>query len=359
MDTECEPQMEDPCHDPYDSLLEGHNQPPTTQSTSLAARRESWGTKIKQCFDFITVEPLTLFYQFAIVSQTTTNGEYILLVYEHLYEHNGTNISTGVDTVSKGEILAATQSADFITIISLLSALPPLFLVYFYGTISDHVGRKRVLMIPVIGQSIGVFLNMMIVYGNLDVYWFLLPTCLIYISGGPLVLNTLVYAYICDIATFTHRTTRMLYIKVAETAALALGQLLTGFLITYCGYFYTQMLMFFVSFIGVIYIIFAVKESRPADHGKRSFNIMGILRTLPRIICAHDGNWRRLKMSVYSYVIAINALYDSGGLIVSVISSTYNIKCETHAISQYNVSLSWPFFYEGDNACKTLLSRIE
>ncbi len=144
---------------------------------------------------------------------------------------------------------------------SLVNFVPYMTMLLVIGSYSDTHGRKIALILPILGSSIKILLDMAIVYFDLPVWCFLFGV-VEYCFGGIYTLFVACFAYIADTVPKEMRATRMAIIDATIIGVSAVGHFLVGYLIRWVGYFYPYLFCLGGKFITLIYAIFFIPETR-------------------------------------------------------------------------------------------------
>ncbi len=257
----------------------------------------------------------------AFNSLITLNSEYFVAYYNTLYL-GFTNALTNmtVTALEKPEAIAqAAQSASSVSGLTMLVmgviAVP---ISYLMGSYSDTVGRRIVLLMPVTGLILASVLELLLMYFKFSSGWFYLTVAIIGISGGPCALLGIAFAYIADITTDGTKMKRMLYITVTAIGSMCITQVLTGVILNNAGFVYAMLYVFFLVVSALVYILSILRESLLVRSAPTAFLSAHSLSKFVHMLTRSDGQYRRLKLVVYSYLIVNESAHVFGLVLVSM-----------------------------------------
>ncbi|XP_067681483.1 lysosomal proton-coupled steroid conjugate and bile acid symporter SLC46A3-like [Haliotis asinina] len=214
--------------------------------------------------------------------------QYINSCYWEVYS-NGT-ISTNnqspcranVSDEASGVEVRVQQSTSLETLkICLCFLIPSVFVNMFVGSYSDHIGRKALFLLPMLGSTCKYVGFLLVVKFHLNLNFLLIGTLMDGLSGSIFTFILANMAYAADVTT-THsaRTLAIVITDCSLSIATALGQIMTGFLIQKLDYFYASVIYTTIILLAIAIVIFGitetvkkteVKELSPVVHFKKVF----------------------------------------------------------------------------------------
>ncbi|XP_078657404.1 proton-coupled folate transporter-like [Branchiostoma floridae x Branchiostoma belcheri] len=237
----------------------------------------------------VTVEPIQFFVLTALFMTSSLRQQYIYYrigngtVNEQGSSCYGNSSNSSAYQERQNDQAEATQWA---TAIQLTSGIPALVVTVMIGSLSDKLGRKLNITIPVIGSLINFTVAAFVVQFNLPIAALLPGYFFLGLGGSAAALSGGCYAYIADITL----KGRSRYFRQALLAAAAGA---SGIVAALGGNFWFQQLgfplgisqpfWFTVGLTGfcLLYTIFAVKETCPRKPGSQLCavsNITGIFQ---------------------------------------------------------------------------------
>ncbi|XP_046342965.1 solute carrier family 46 member 3-like [Haliotis rufescens] len=222
--------------------------------------------------DRVTLTVVVMLYMCANTSVLPVYTQYIHSRYEDVYSNDANSSTT---PPSKPPHLAyANEDADEVQVrvqqstsyaiikLSLCALIPPAFVNMVMGSYSDHIGRKVLFILPLLGCSCKYLVFISVVKFHLHLNFLILGVLLDGFSGSSSTFVLANMAYAADV-TKTHAT-RTLAIVIADSSvsvAIALGQLMTGLLIENLGYFYPPIINTGLILLAIAIVTFGLTET--------------------------------------------------------------------------------------------------
>ena len=116
------------------------------------------------------------------------------------------------------------------------------------------------------------------------------------------LINSSSYAYIADVTTRESRAMRLTFVEVMVGVANTLGQLATGFVIDYLGFFLAHILLLVIMVANLFYVVVLLGETNPRkDPGRSSLlSLDSITRPVKLYVKDNGTNRRWIMISVLS-----------------------------------------------------------
>jgi len=206
----------------------------------------------------ITVEPVLLFYMFCIFMSFPLLQQ---LAYRKICEveynvttcHNLTHFQQNVIQKKTSNWIIYQSAA--LTVSSICSSL-------VFGSWSDSVGRKAIMILPPIGSalmSVNHLLN--IHFFQLDVNYLLIGVIVSGLFGGFATVLSAVFSYMSDITDKNSRTLRIGILESMVFLGASSGELVAGILLDNAGFMAAYGVVLAVNVCIVFYIVFVLQES--------------------------------------------------------------------------------------------------
>ncbi|KAJ3021478.1 hypothetical protein HKX48_008412 [Thoreauomyces humboldtii] len=154
-------------------------------------------------------------------------------------------------------------TANWQMILALATSVPALIAIPMVGALSDRVGRKPALLLPVLSGLVGVIGLLAVAQFGAPIYVLLCAHLLQGCLGGYTAIMMLVYAYLADVVAVDRRSQVFTSVEALMFAAFTAGP--------YCGGVLTRMLpsgvigVFWISVVGKLialaYVLFILPES--------------------------------------------------------------------------------------------------
>ncbi|XP_054706590.1 proton-coupled folate transporter-like [Uloborus diversus] len=212
------------------------------------------------------VEVLIFLYMFAyalrMVSQTTIIMDKVCLVHFNHSSSICSNISDYPDI--KNEVVKLAN--NYIIGYNLLSFLPASILVTFIGSWSDKYSRKIPLFIALMGMLLDdILITLLSIFMNTRVEYLFVPAFLNGFSGSFVAITAIAYSYISDASTPSNRTMKYTLFQASYGFAMPIGVLASGYIFMYYGYVSIFSLATAVHVLALLWLLFAVAETRGFD----------------------------------------------------------------------------------------------
>ena len=301
----------------------------------------------------VTIEPAVLMFFMAYAMTSTMRTEYVShrLKEEYLdqQEHSISIRSPWTDycdqsiNVTASEIAnlenAQAEASYWLLIYNALQILPAVFISPLIGAWSDQSGRKRAMLLPVIGYFFGTAMWVAIIYLNASKSWLSVAQFVIGIFGDFPTFVAVCNAYMCDIATLESRTYRMVILGIIIEFATGVSQIVVGFWIFYYGFGPPFCFVFAVVTLTGVYIIFAVKEyhiGSSESHGLFSVKQFDAVYAL----FANADSKKRIHIVSYLVVLGVHMMIlHSSYLLVLLYTLSYPL-CWTSIVIGFYLACS-------------------
>ena len=189
----------------------------------------------------ITVEPIMFLFMFSMYLYFALIQLYFYQKFglKALEDANGTDMAPNdsfcVNSSLLGSILGNGTNDEVEGQASLLELInsSPQFAIsvvaaLIAGPISDKYGRKPGLLFALIGNTLAATINILLVYFNLSVYYFLASSMLMGATGGFTIIMTVSIAYISDVSSKKWLTLRISLLQAMFYVSKALADAITG-----------------------------------------------------------------------------------------------------------------------------------
>ena len=219
----------------------------------------------------ITVEPVTFCYACALILHMPLIQQF---VYQRISEQRGIKTtmyendkssacespSTDVhEQETRNDVQALTAYIHLGVILS--ASLPSLFTSLLWGTWSDKVGRKVILLLPVAGGAIDSICIIVTIYARLPLYYLFIGGFIHGICGFFTTMILAVFAYIADITSEQSRATRLGVIEAVAFISGMTSHLTSGWWIRHLGFMAPYLFILALHTFSLGYIICVLPES--------------------------------------------------------------------------------------------------
>ena len=204
--------------------------------------------------------PTFMFYLSVFITLPIASQVVIQLICDMREDHNNDDDCTSSD-VSK--------HAAMVALYLQFSLYLPAFLVAgFYGLMADRLGRKLVMLIPLVGYVIYLCCFVGVVYFKPSLWRYILTVgCFIFgCSGGFSTFSMAVFSYVSDLTASKQLSTRSYYFALIEGVLLLSGMLtfVGGVWAANRGFVEPLLFTLLNTLACILYVVFFLKESFPS-----------------------------------------------------------------------------------------------
>ena len=284
---------------------------------------------------WLTVEPVLLFYMFsaflsyntsqvflkhAICQQTTT----CTALLGHAYQgHNVSQQQQAGSTLglsSCGEELhdieqrVQSEASHWLLYLNIASGIPSILVSLFYGGLSDILGRKLFIILPVIGTAFNAATVLAVIYFGsvLSLSFLLLGSLVAGLLGNFSVVNFAVYSYASDVSSDRKRTRQIGILESMTYLGGTLSLVVGGLWITKANSFSPPLWCVIACNVAIlIYVIVALPESWSlrSDHRIRLYNLINSIgNNILGYFTLLFTSWRLAVLMLMFFVVEINFL---------------------------------------------------
>lgn len=248
-------------------------------SNSPEEKSRSLGLPLRACSAFwrakiITVEPAFFLFMWA-------RHLYLPLYEQYYYVHYGAQIlrntsfsfpngsfclnSSEVDEYAgNGSFKSVeTSSNDLLVYGQIANQIPSIIASLFLGPLSDRFGRKPFLFLICTGSALQGLLALLIVYFQLNPYYFIIGNFISGATGDFSGLMAVGLSYVADISTERWRGLRIGIVEAVSGLGAALGPLLGGIWLQKDNCDFVPVLWFYIASnaAAAVYFLFFIPES--------------------------------------------------------------------------------------------------
>lgn len=259
----------------YKQIKEIDKKTLTTVEDNKSDSARGYG-KVKAFFETvvnnISVEPVTFCYACALILHAPLIQQY---VYQRLSEEHGLpgNINNDISTCdiptqppsdqSLSEIRDNVQSLTsyFHMCIILSAAVPSLFMALFLGSWSDKVGRRVVIMLPVIGGLLDSACIIATILLQAPLYFLCIGSFANGVCGFFTTMILAVFAYIADVTDSKDRSLRLGILEAVAFTSGMISHMTSGWWIHHLGFKAPYIFIFSLHLFSLLYVLFILPES--------------------------------------------------------------------------------------------------
>ena len=296
-----------------------HEEKEAEKPSHVASLSDSFFTLCRN----ITVEPVTFLYACAMILHAPIIQQY---VYSRVTEKQGLSTLFYQSEASQCDAVDTMDSASFrqtknliqseASIIHLgivLSAsLPSIFMALLLGAWSDKVGRKIIMMLPVIGGLIDTVFILTTMYADLPIYTLFIGS---FINGFCGFFPTMILAIFSYIADITVESKRALHLGIIEAIAFLSGMvshLTSGWWIKHLGFTSPYWLIFGLHMVNLAYVTFILRETIHLPE-KKTFSTLFDKAHFKRILhvftaAKEDRKWQLSGLMLASAFMMVSSI---------------------------------------------------
>ena len=273
------------------------------------------------CFRKITVEPVIFFYAFGIILNVPIIQQYI---HKRISDSKGLTLTHNTSISSCDRATAAVDMAtiklekevqsesSYMQLGLVFSAsAPSLFLALVLGAWSDHVGRRRIMGLPIFGSTIQTSVVLAVIYFNLPLPTLLLAGFVEGLCGFFPTMILSVFSYIADITDDSQRAFRLGVLEAVAFVSGMLSHLTSGWWIHKIGYKAPYWLILSLHTLAFLYVVFVLPDSRPSLLPEQSgFKILNYILDVVSIFTRPrpDGRLRMCILMLCSGLMIVTSV---------------------------------------------------
>lgn len=289
--------------------------------------------KIKNLFNFITIEPFLLSYILpSIISALAVQKINMEKACRSDLGYSEDICNLVVAGVSDNTTETALNDAQGMNVDMTAWKQPlqsgiPAIMILFVGAWSDRTGnRKALMLIPLFGEIISSIGMLLATYYFLE--WPLWATALIEVvpsafTGGISIALMGSYSYIADVTTLESRTLRMGIAAVIVTLGIPFGTAISGVLTEAIGYYGIFGLGLGLYIFGFIYTYYTIKDVRRTetegsiwDKTVQFFHVRNVWDTFSLIVMSRGRKLAQIVLVICAHIVIIGPV--SGKLLITL-----------------------------------------
>ena len=289
---------------------------------------------------WLTVEPVLLFYMFSAFLSYNTSQVFLkhaicqqtpnctALLSDAAQGHNVTQDQLQGSTQSLGlsscgeelhdiEQRVQSEASHWLLYLNIASGVPSILVSLFYGGLSDLLGRKLFIILPVFGTAFNAGTVLAVIYFGsvLPLSFLLLGSLVAGLLGNFSVVNFAVYSYASDISSDSKRTRQIGILESMTYLGGTLSLVLGGLWITKANSFAPPLwCVIACNAVILVYVIVALPESWSRSSGTASGRIWlhNLIKSIGNNLVGYltllVTSWRLAVLMVMFFVVEINFL---------------------------------------------------
>ncbi|XP_022094943.1 proton-coupled folate transporter-like isoform X2 [Acanthaster planci] len=267
----------------------------------------------------ITVEPVVLVFFISYSMIVTLRAEYITLrIADGLDGTKGSRSAVlGPDDTlcrhlsnqSQEALYAETQSraSYWLLLLNLFQVVPSLVSAPLIGSWSDLGGRKRALVIPIIGYLMGSIVWIIVTYTDGKLWYLLLAEFCLGLTGDFSAVLAVCNAYLADITTERERTFRLILVGITIEVGTGASQILVGYWVVQQGFGVPFWFVVATMLASLVYITVLLKETRGKSGGLENLELFNnrLLDDIYGMFMRYSSKQRR-QMMFFMIVLGVH-----------------------------------------------------
>ncbi len=275
------------------------------EKSSKEVDEESKSKTTRKQHRLITAEPVMILYSFAFIPSSMLLSQFVLseISERKNYTSSGNGTDNGYcveDTGNDTELEELQQevqatTARFMIFLDLADTIPELFIVMILGALSDVIGRKVALIIPICGFIIKMTIIILLQIFDWPLEVMIFAYFIDGMSGSTAALIGTCYSYMADI--YKERTQRIFHMTVmfvCNQLGLAVSGIYLGFFIKATGFTWPLVFLGGIGLITLFYVIFILEESHERNYHRKIWTLSH-LKTSLRVIfhpTIKENDWK-------------------------------------------------------------------
>lgn len=225
------------------------------------------------------------------------------------------NLSSCGEELDDIEQQVQSEASHWLLYINIASGVPSVLVSLVYGGLSDRLGRKLFIVLPVIGTAFNALVILLLTYfsGVLPLAFLLVGALVAGSLGNFSVENFAVYSYVSDISTKTCRTKRMGILESMTYFGGTLSLVLGGLWVTKSNSFGPIFWCVIACNMTILfYVLVALPESRKLHSNATSGcnRMLSLSKSIGNNLCNYFKllltSWKLALLMVIYFVIEIN-----------------------------------------------------
>ncbi len=288
---------------------------------------QSQAMETKSRIPYVTVEPVLILFFMALLSGNILMPQWLFTEFAERRNYTSTdNSSNGngyclEDTINSttddDQLLQKVQGdvARYLLYIDIAGTIPDILISTIAGPISDIIGRKPAMIIPLCGELVRYMIMIFIQLWDLPLKFVIVAPFVGGLFGGKSTIISACYAYIADVALPNKRSQRIVITTVSFSMGISITHLYLGYLIKAAGFMYPIVLCIGLVLLNLLYIITILRDSRKRKKDEKLFSLSYTYKALQVLLrpTIKMNGWK-LRIATVSFVLCVTLQQSRRGL---------------------------------------------
>ena len=285
----------------------------------------------------ITVEPVLLLFMFARYLYSPLYEQYYYVRYGSAVLRNTSfpfplNASYCLDSSEIDEYagngsykIVEAHSSHLVMYGQLANRIPSIVITLLIGPLSDHFGRKPVIIAAGLGTSLQAAMAIIIVYYQLNPFYFIIANFFSGITGDFAGILAGSFSYVADVSSPKWRSLRIGIIEAVLALGGALGQFFGGYWLNKidCDFLPPMWLNLACNIAAIVYSLFFLpeslnKEERRKNAAKNPKGYKAITQGVKIFVGRTSGQYPTWKLWVANIFVNMAIFNVVGSLLITV-----------------------------------------
>eukprot|EP00731_Ephydatia_muelleri_P028076 Em0019g949a len=266
---------------------------------------------------FFTVEPVCLVYMLASFFSYSVFQELMRSMVCRLTPDcitTGANstqtTTTGCNVTSAVDQSVEAQSSHWLLYFNIAYGVPSILVSLLYGGVSDQIGRKPFIVLPIVGNIVNTIVMISVVYSNTShVHYFLIGGFAGGLLGNFSIFNLAAYSYVADISTHSKRTLHISILESMTYLGATLSGLIGSFWLGSGGFGPPLAFIVGLDLLALAYVIIALPGTLIRSHELHCSSLVsGAATNVVEIVKVALNSWRMIFLLLIFFVVELNFL---------------------------------------------------
>ena len=224
---------------------------------------------------------------------------------------NTTRVAAGCNVTGDVDRSVEAESSHWLLYFNVAYGLPSILVCLLYGGISDLIGRKPFIVLPIVGNLVITVVMVAVVYSyTMSLYYFLVGGFVAGLLGNFAIFNLATYSYVADISSRSNRTLQIGVLEAMTYLGATLSGVLGSFWLSSGGFGPPLAFVVGLDLLAIAYVFLAVPETRVRSSHKALCSSLArdVVANVVDITKATMNSWRMVSLLLVFFVVELNFL---------------------------------------------------